>query len=170
MSAEAGESSLLFKWETLTEIGPYDLPYESPIPGKMYEVELISGHVVRVWRGEDKRTYFCHGLTFGGKDAPGGSISPFSGKDVNVILEHHFAAVVPESSTVEGDILVWHDPDGNTPHSAIVGEPAVLPGSEYLDYASKILTKNGIQPETVMTLEKLITAHYGENYTVYRRL
>jgi hypothetical protein len=77
---------LIFKWETLREVGPYDLRYAVPVPGKLYEVELTSGPGVQVWRASDGQQYFCHGLTFGGKEAPGGPISPFSGRPVETIM------------------------------------------------------------------------------------
>lgn len=162
-------SSLLFKWESLKEIGPHQLTYKMPIPGKAYEIELASGPKIRVWRADDGQTYFCHALSFGGKEAPGGPISPFSGKDVQVILENHYTLVEPESSASAGDILVWQGLDEITPHSAILVEPVAEVGKEYLAYASLLLTKNGIMPETTMTLEQLIVDYYGESYDVYRR-
>lgn len=165
----AAVSGAIFKWETLEEVAPHDLHYEPPIPGKMYKVELASGETVRVWRGDDLLSYFCHGLTFGGKNAPGGPVSPYSGEEVNTILQNEYVPVQPESSAVAGDILVWHDPDGNTPHSAILDQPVVSPGTAFLDYESKLVTKNGKEPETVMTLEQLIEDYYGESYRVYRR-
>jgi hypothetical protein len=167
--AEAAPGEPLFKWETLKELGPHTLNYKTPIPGRSYQIELTTGHTVQVWRGEDCQMYFCHGLTFGGKDAPGGPVSPFSGSDVATILLHHYRTVDPESGAMAGDVLVWRAPDGNTPHSAILLEPVVAPGRDYLDYASTLRTKNGIEAETTMTLEELITDYYGETYTVYRR-
>jgi hypothetical protein len=167
--AEGAPGEPLFKWETLEESGQHTLSYKTPIPGRSYRIDLTSGHTVQVWRGEDCQTYFCHGLTFGGKAAPGGPVSPFSGPGVATILLHHYRAVDPESAARAGDILVCRAPDGDTPHSAILLEPVAAPGSNYLDYASKLRTKNGIEPETTMTLEELITDSYGEAYTVYRR-
>jgi hypothetical protein len=60
----------VFKWETLKEVGPHTLPFKEPVSGKVLEVELTSGHKVEVFRADDGLFYFCHGLTFGGKDAP----------------------------------------------------------------------------------------------------
>jgi hypothetical protein len=68
----------------------------------MYEVELTSGPRVRVWRAGDAQHYFCHGLTFGGKEAPGGPISPFSGKAVETILQRHYHSV-PEPEAKPGE-------------------------------------------------------------------
>jgi hypothetical protein len=166
---ERAEREPLFKWETLREIRPYTLPYRTPVPGRTCEVELTSGAKVRVWRGDDRQSYFCHGLTFGGKEAPGGPISPFSGQDVVIIVQNHYRRVDPESDGAAGDILVWQAPDGGTPHSAILLDAVIAPGTTQLDYSSKLVTKNGIEPETVMTLEQLITDYYGETYNVYRR-
>jgi hypothetical protein len=129
----------------------------------------VSGVTIEVWRAEDRATYFCHGLTFGGTEAPGGPVSPFSGAHVMAILRHHFEPVDPESAAVVGDVLVWQTPGGKTPHSAILVEPVVTPLKSVLDYSSKLRTKNGIKPEAVMTLGKLVYDYYGETYNVYRR-
>jgi hypothetical protein len=76
---------------TLREVGPHTLYYQPPVHGRVFEVELMSGAMVQVFRAADNRFYFCHGLTFGGKQAPGGAVSPFSGRDVRTILDNHFA-------------------------------------------------------------------------------
>jgi hypothetical protein len=68
----------IFRWETLRKVGTDVLPFLVPVPGFVMEVELISGRRVSVFQAEDGRFYFCHGLSFGGKDAPGGPISPYS--------------------------------------------------------------------------------------------
>src|SRR4051812_41202822 len=65
------------KWETMKEIGPHELKYKDrTVSGKTIELELTSGAMVRVWRADNGQKYFCHGLTFGGKEALGGVISP----------------------------------------------------------------------------------------------
>lgn len=148
-------------------VGPYDLRYAVAVPGKMYEVELTSGPTVRVWRADDGQQYFCHGLTFGGKEAPGGPVSPFGGQPVETILQQHYQPVV-ESGATPGDILVWKGvaPD-STPHSAVLTDVVVAPGESLLDEASRLQSKNGILPEQNLTLGKLIEA-YGEAYNVFR--
>lgn len=170
-AVDAAEPEPVFKWETLREVGPRTLHYEQPLQGKVFEVELSSGPKVQVFRAEDGQFYFCHGLTFGGKHAPGGAVSPFSGKDVRIILDNHYRLLERESEAVRGDILVWRGPGCDTPHSAILTEPVVRPGSQYLDYASKVQTKNGRLPEAEITLERLTGDEfiYGDSYTVYRR-
>src|SRR6266540_346112 len=120
----------------MREVGPHTLPYKEPVSGKMIEVELTSGHKVNVFRADDGEFYFCHGLTFGGKDAPGGAVSPFSGEDVRTILENHYERVDPEVAAVAGDILVWRGPGGETPHSAILTGPAITVGENLLGYGS----------------------------------
>jgi hypothetical protein len=45
----------VFKWDTLTAMGPHDLPYAQPVPGITYEVELTSGQKIRVWRSKDSQ-------------------------------------------------------------------------------------------------------------------
>jgi hypothetical protein len=38
------EFELIFKWDTIEEIGPYELKYrDRRVPGKVLEIELISG-------------------------------------------------------------------------------------------------------------------------------
>jgi hypothetical protein len=158
----------IFRWETLREIGRYDLWYENPVPGAMHEVELTSGKTtIRVWRADDGRQYFCHGLTFGGKDAPGGPVSPFTGEAVETILQGHYQPV-PEAEARPGDILVWRGlaPD-TTPHSAILTDAVIAPGKDYLDEATRLQSKNGMQPEQNLSLGQLIR-DYGESYNVFR--
>jgi hypothetical protein len=155
----------------MREVGPHTLPFKEPVRGKIFEVELTSGRKVTVFRAEDAQFYFCHGLTFGGKEAPGGAVSPFSGKDVRTILDNHYRLVDPESTAVAADILVWWGPTGETPHSAILTVPVVSPAKDHLDYSSQLRSKNGILPEATLTLERLTDGpeSYGESYNVYRR-
>jgi hypothetical protein len=161
------EQPPLIKWDTLHEIGLLTLPYEEPVAGKVLEVELAGGTTIRVWRASDGRQYFCHGLTFGGKDAPGGPISPF-GQTVPTILREHFQAV-PEGAAGSGDILVWQGLDANEViHSAILTAPLMAPGRNYLDYSARLRSKNGIEPEADWSLGQLIDL-YGESYNTFRR-
>jgi hypothetical protein len=165
------EQEPLFKWETMRELGPRILPYEQPVHGTVFEVELISGPKIQVFRADDGLFYFCHGLTFGGKQAPGGAVSPFSGQDVRTILDNHYRLVVPETMAVPGDILVWRGLGEDTPHSAILTEPIIQQGKNYLAYSSKVQTKNGRLPETEMSLERLTGDEfiYGDSFQVFRR-
>jgi hypothetical protein len=167
----AAEHESIFKWETLREVGSYTLWFKEPVRGKRFVVQLISGPEVNVFRAEDGQFYFCHGLTFGGKAAPGGAVSPFSGQEVRTILEHHYRVVEPESAAVAGDILVWRGLGDDTTHSAILTDPVVSPGKPFLDYRSLLRSKNGKRPEATITLEKLVDGpeSYGESYIVYRR-
>lgn len=169
VSAGAAGQHSIFKWETLKEIGPHTLYYKPPLAGRSFEVTLTSGHSIQVWRADDCQSYFCHGLTFGGKEAPQGPVSPFSGADVNTILQNHYRLVDSGVAALAGDILVWRGPGDDTPHSAVLLEPIVGPREKHLGYTSKLRTKNGIEPETTMTLEQLITDYYGETYDIYRR-
>jgi hypothetical protein len=169
--ADAWEAASIFRWETMLEAGPWTLDYEQPVHGKVFQVQLTSGHNVRVFRADDAQFYFCHGLTFGGKDAPGGAVSPFSGKDVQVILDNHFRPIDLESGAVPGDILVWHGLSEDTPHSGVLTQPVVRKGKSYLDYSSKVRTKNGRMREQEMTLERLTGDEfiYGDSFAVFRR-
>jgi hypothetical protein len=160
--------SSLFRWETLRLLREYPLQYRVVVPGSCLQVELVKGPIIHVWRAEDCRQYFCHGLTFGGKDAPGGPVSPFSGEDVDAILTTHYRVVHPESAARPGDILVWRDWDGTPFHSAILYESRLDSANSRLSYASMVQTKNGIEPEAVMSLGQLIEDYYGESYQVYR--
>jgi hypothetical protein len=159
----------MFHWDTLKEIGPHELYYRRmPVPGKMYEVELTTGETIHVWRSDDGQQYFCHGLTFGGTVAPGGAISPYTGKPVQTILEEYYQ-MIPEEQARGGDILVWRGiASETTPHSAILTDPILVQGKSYLADSTKLQTKNGLSPEMNMTLEELIDI-YGESYNVYRR-
>jgi hypothetical protein len=161
-------SESIFRWETLREIGPYDLGYAIPVRGKMLEIELTSGPGVRVWRAEDGQQYFCHGLTFGGKEAPGGPISPFTGRAVEMILQQHYEPI-PDSQARAGDILVWRgiEPD-TTPHSAVLTDVVIVPGKSSLDEVTRLQSKNGMLPEQNQTLGQLIQ-NYGDAYNVFRR-
>jgi hypothetical protein len=165
------EDDPLFNWGTLRDVGPWVLAYAEPVHGRILEVELTSGPRIQVFRADDGQFYFCHGLTFGGKQAPGGAVSPFSGRDVRTILDNHYWHVDPESGAVPGDILVWRGLAPDTPHSAILTEPVVLPGKDYLDDSSKVRTKNGRLPEVEMTLGQLTGDEflYGGSFHVFRR-
>jgi hypothetical protein len=158
----------IFRWDTLKVIGPHDLGYRPPVPGMMMEVMLTSGVAVRVWRSSDARQYFCNGLAFGGKDAPGGPFSPYTGMPVETILREYYASI-PEAEARAGDILVWRgiEPE-TTPHSAVLIEVSRLPDRGDLHESSRLASKNGMLPEGVFTLEEL-WAIYGESYGVYRQ-
>jgi hypothetical protein len=160
----------LFEWETLQEAGRLDLQYQGKtVPGKVYDIQLTSGPVVRVWRSEDCQQYFCHGLTFGGKQAPGGPVSPFTGKSVETLLEWHYD-IIAEEQARPGDILVWRGPTPETtPHSAVLTDARLDPRQSYLDEtATRLQTKNGLSPEANLSLGQLISI-YGESYNVYRK-
>ncbi len=167
----AGDGGQFFKWETLEEADPHVLRFQGqPVPGKTFEVELTSGTKVRVWRSDDGQQYFCHGLSFGGKEAPGGPISPYTGEPVEAILREHYQMIPNEASARPGDVFVWRGlaPE-STPHSAVLTEVVVVPGKDLLDqHATTLRTKNGLSPETDMTLIQLLGI-YGETYNVYRR-
>ena len=60
------------------EIGPFRVP---PVPGTECEIELTSGDTIRVWRADDRVSYFCHGLTFGGKGRVDRNDHAFYGQD-----------------------------------------------------------------------------------------
>jgi hypothetical protein len=162
--------ALIFKWTSLREVAPYLLRFKDPIQGKSFQVELTSGRMIHVFRSDDGEFYFCHGLTFGGKTAPGGAVSPFSGEDVRTILENHYRLIDPEAGAIAGDILVWKGPSGETPHSAILLNPLVVPGKPFLDCKSLLRSKNGKLPEADVTLQQLIDGPegYGEAYNVFR--
>jgi hypothetical protein len=168
-SSPSPEPASIFKWETLTEIGTRELQYQDrTVPGKIMEVELTSDEKLRVWRADNRQDYFCHGLTFGGKAAPGGVVSPLS-DHIPTILRGYYDSV-PNGQARPGDILVWRGPGpAEVVHSAILVDPILNAGGNDLDYSAVLRTKNGILPETNMTLGKLIENFYGESYAVYRR-
>ena len=160
----------IFRWDTMKEVGPHSLRFKVPVQGRKFEVALTSGHTINVFRADDGQFFFCHGLTFGGTEVPGGAVSPFSGADVQTIIADFDELVSPESAAVAGNILVWKGSGETTPHSAILVSPVVLPGTTFLDYASLLRSKNGQLPEAVMTLRKLVDGpgSYGVSYNVFR--
>jgi hypothetical protein len=168
MPAGTAQQGSIFRWDTLKEIGPWELAFRPAVHGKLLEVDLTSGPTVRAWRSDDGTQYFCHGLTFGAKDAPGGAVSPFSGKSVETILHHHYE-LIAEAQARPGDILVWRgmDPD-TTPHSAVLTNPILTPNKGYLHETTLLRSKNGVLPEASVTLADLFR-DYGEGYNVYRR-
>ncbi len=168
--AAAAKQDSIFRWETLRVIRPRVLRYKEPVHGFQLEVELITGSRIEVFRSDDGQFFFCHGLTFGGKDAPGGAISPFSGSDVAKILSDFFVRIEPETAAVEGDKAIWHDADGSPMHSAILTKRIVTEGENRLDELAEFRTKNGKFPETTETLRKLTDGpeSYGEAYFIYR--
>jgi hypothetical protein len=99
---------------------------------------------------------------------PGGPISPFTGKPVETILQHHYQ-IISEKESRPGDILVWKgaDPD-STPHSAVLTEANILEGKDYLADNAVLRSKNGILPEANLMLDQL-NQDYGETYNVYRK-
>jgi hypothetical protein len=104
--ADVGRSGPLFQWDPLTEVGTQELRYQDrTVPGRILEVEMTGGEKVRLGRADDGREYFCHGLTFDGKEAPGGAISPL-GDHVPTILRVHYQAVA-ETQARAGGIVVW---------------------------------------------------------------
>src|SRR5262249_26888796 len=145
----------------------HTLQVETPVAGKAYEIELTNGQKIHVWRADDGQQYFCHGLTFGGKEAPDAPISPF-GEFVLTILRGYYEPIA-EGQVEAGDLLIWRGLEANdVTHSAILTDPIVTPGKNYVDYSARLLTKNGVQPEATMTLEQLIGV-YGESYNTFRR-
>jgi hypothetical protein len=161
----------IFRWETIKVIGPRFLAFVEPIVGLEVELELVSGSRIRAFRAEDSLFYFCHGLTFGGTDAPGGAVSPYSGKDVATILAEFYDRVHPETIAVAGDVGVWYDLDGRPIHSAILTIPVFSAGEDRLAYASVFRSKNGNKPESDVLLQMLIEDEegYGETYAIFRR-
>ncbi|MCI0456968.1 MAG: hypothetical protein L0Z62_08320 [Gemmataceae bacterium] len=170
MKPAEAEEKPIFKWETLKEIRRQEFRWEErAVPGTVLAVELTSGVKVEVWRADNGQDYFCHGLTFGGKAAPEGVVSPL-GDHIPAILQGHYELVLPEGQARAGDILVWRGLSAkDVVHSAILTDPGKEAGKNYLDYSARLQTKNGITPETTMTLRTLVETHYGESYNVYRR-
>ena len=162
-------SPSIFRWDTLREIGSHEFRYLSGrVPGRRVEVELTSGPTILAWRADDGIKYFCHGLTFGGKERRGGAISPYTGQSVEVILREHYTAI-PEVQATAGDILVWRGVAPlSTPHSTLLIDPVIAPGTMFLADASRLRSKNGMRPETDASLKDL-NDEYGESYNVYRR-
>ncbi len=162
-------STSLFAWDSLVEIASHDLRYPTRlVRGKACEIRLTSGTAIKVWQSEDGQEYFCHGLTFGGKERPGGAVSPFSGQPVQALLRDFYARV-PEAQAAAGDIVVWRglDPD-TTPHSAILADVGLVEGKELDLAATRLRTKNGLLTEALLALDELVGT-YGDSFDVYRK-
>jgi hypothetical protein len=166
--AGASANEPIFKWETLTEVGKETFRFRTEeSPETICEVELTSGPRVHVWRAEDGKQHFCHGLTFGGLEAPGGAVSPY-GNEVPVILRGNYE-LVPEDQAKPGDVLVWRGIDANeVTHSAVLIDVVVATGKKYFEYATRLRSKNGRKPATDLSLGEVID-EYGESYNTYRR-
>jgi hypothetical protein len=54
-----------------------------------------------------------------GRQAPGGPVSPFSGKDVRTMLDNHYWLVEPEAEAVRGDILADGGHRGPSPFFSV---------------------------------------------------
>jgi hypothetical protein len=125
----------------------------------VWEVKTSKGHTIQVTKliaGQAARagtdpSYICHGLSFGGTNAPGGPFSPVDGAAAKTILADAFKQT-PRPGI--GDLIVFYDPDGNVKHTAVViGTYPVL----------VLVTKNGIAPLTEMTIFELIQL-YGDSF------
>jgi hypothetical protein len=76
---------------------------------------------------------------------------------------------VPGSQAQPGDILVFRGADANAVvHSTVLIGPVVAQNGNYLDYSSRLQSKNGSKPEAQLSLEAIIL-EYGESYNTYRR-
>ncbi|MBI2808984.1 MAG: hypothetical protein HYX68_28710 [Planctomycetes bacterium] len=164
------DKTSIFRWDTIRDLEPDVLPYAVPVPGIKIEIELTSGNRIEAFRADDGQFFFCHGLSFGGIDAPGGPVSPYSGKDVSTILNDFYTRVEPEATAVAGDVVVWYDLNGGPIHSATLINPIATTRGDRLDYASVLCSKSGKRPQANMTLESLVEgpASYGESYVVFR--
>lgn len=162
-------SGSIFRWDTLIAVRRHDLLFQGrSVTGTMYEVSLMSGRVVSVWRSVDGNQFFCHGLTFGGKEASGGIASPYTGWPIETILADYYD-MIAESAANLGDVVVWRgNAPETTPHSAILTHVVVGTADRLLAYSARLQTKNGLMPEANMSLDELV-ALYGEAYQIYRR-
>jgi hypothetical protein len=167
----SGDREGIFRWDTIQVVGPDTLPFSRPVVGYTVEVELTSGRRIHGFRAADGVSYFCHGMTFGGTSAPGGAVSPYSGREVATILEDFFLRLDDEAEASAGDIIVWYDSSGRPIHSALLIYPVVLPETARLANASLLRSKNGMLPEADYSLGDLVIQPdgYGEAFAVFRR-
>jgi len=135
--------------------------------GDNYEVKTDAGNSIIVWKPHrnqaEHHRYWCHGLTFGGKRAPGGPFSPYTGPSVQQIIKDEWDELWCCNIAKKGDIIVW----SGTRHSAILTKVAVK-GSKIDENNSRLDTKNGMEPEKKLSL-KQINATYGNKYTCYTK-
>ncbi len=165
-------STDLFRWDTLRVVGPQSLWYPLNVSGSIVEAELVDrpGTWISAWKPDDGVTYFCHGLTFGGSQAPGGPVSPISSNSIQTIVGASFREIGNESLARPGDIVVWTDPiTGVVNHSAIVFDVRIDRIRNCLDLDAEFLSKEGIDPLRIVNLDEM-SQTYGGMYKVYLRV
>jgi hypothetical protein len=156
-------------WSTLQLVGPED---GDGVPGNRYVGKTYAGTIVVVWKGENGE-YFCHALTFGGKDAPNGPFSPH-GATVDILMSSGGFRLIEVSESQIGDVIVWRERrTDRVIHSALLENVDVYlaqGGEHFFDDVSTILrSKNGAKAaEGTFTLLDLDT-QYGTTRKVYRR-
>ena len=136
----------------------------------MHEIELTTGSLIRVWRLRMASTTSATVCLSAERKPPAAQLSPFTGLPVETILRDYFVPILNETLALPGDVLVWRGlaPE-TTPHSAILTRPVVARQRRCLDEgATRLQTKNGLTPETNLSLEQLIGI-YGESYNIFRR-
>jgi RHS repeat-associated protein len=136
--------------------------------GSNYEVKTDAGNRIIVWKPANGTTYWCHGLTFGGKTAAGGPFSPYSGAPVQRILADEWQEWRC-CDAEPGDIAVWN-PTTRADHSATFTKVNLRANGQAINEATSTLrSKNGgFAAEGIFTLRSLM-ATYGNIYKCYTK-
>jgi hypothetical protein len=128
-----------------------------------YLVQTDAGTWITVLKPRDGKSFFCHGLTFGGATEPSGPFS-IDGAEIPTILKDEFErADAPQA----GDVAAFYDKDGVS-HTGIVH--AVLGGAAEPGRAVTIDSKLGSKGRHTLTLEELQKKYPGEVRYFRRRV
>jgi hypothetical protein len=112
----------ILDWGRARLVGPSNVNGHGD--GQRFEIPLRGGGVAHAWRpGASVRgdaRYWCHGLSFGGVNAPGGPFS-IDNRDVDRVLRAGYNQF-PIRSARAGDVVIWRRRNGDVAHSAILTE------------------------------------------------
>jgi hypothetical protein len=156
-------------WESLRPIGP---EVADGIPGTRSVGRTHAGEGVAVWKGENGE-YFCHALTFGGKEAPRGPFSPHAEAVDTLLAAGRGYRPVEVHEARAGDVVVWRDRSTDRVlHSALLVNVEVYQSrgqSFFDDVTTTLRSKNGANaPEGISILLDL-DAQYGTTRSVFRK-
>lgn len=113
------QSILRVKWHPNTATGKTSLPWGTGPSGDVLSAATDAGTSIDIWRPHNRKTYWCHGYTFGGVSAKGGPYSLW-GIDVPTVLGDDGWQETYSCMARPRDILVFWDADGILTHSGII--------------------------------------------------
>lgn len=127
--AKGGEETVFrMSWQPETLISEDIKPFAGR-PDLVGDDYSTSQDVV-IWVPDDGQTYWCHGYTFGGKDAPGGPYSTYGREVQEKILSMDGWRPNPSCQAAGDDILVFYNDKYQISHSGIIREVVLKLESE----------------------------------------